>query len=152
MNALHPIFRFRATGRTSRALADAIEKAKEGRYVFFLTGSEKEVKRAMHLAYDALRLDYDSLDIRHAGDKIYIPAREQKNGIGSISFAYIRDVEYDWKRKRVVGAIQSSIVIVDPYAVEDMFYDVLIAYHEYDPKREEIRQHRGYQDSNYNGL
>ena len=139
MTDLNPINRFRATGRTSRAINAAIEKAKDGRYVFFLTGSKQEAERALRLAYDELRREYGPDDIRVANPKIYIPARETKKGGGSISFEYIKDVHYDWELGKVISAHTSCIAIVDPYAVEACFGPAIRAYHEYDPVPGEIR-------------
>lgn len=138
-NAIHPIARFRATGRTSRAIKAAIDAAKEGRYVFFLTGSTQEVKRSMHVAYEQLIHEYGDRDIRCAVNKLYVPAWEGKNGGGSITFEYIRDVNYDWKSKVVTNAHPSCIAIVDPYAVEAIYDCVIRAYHEYDPTPDQIR-------------
>ena len=144
MNDLDATVRFRGTGRTTRAIEQAINSAEDGKYVLFITGCAREKNRAFRLAYEALRRKYGPDAVRLADPKIYIPAREQKNGTGSITFEEVKRVNVDWDRGIVAGAHHSCELIIDPYAIEVIFGNVVRLYHKYDPTRDEVRRTKGF--------
>ena len=100
----------RATGRTTRMLADAKSKATEGRAVYVIAANEAERRRMQQ----ALGQDAPSLGI-----KVETP--------GSLG-------NFDWRSMRLKGAHPNCVVLVDHFAIEQQFAAVLEMLHRYDPQ------------------
>lgn len=120
-----PLARFHRTGRTTRAVAEAINLAEAGYYVFFVTGSASPHHTVLHLLSTAMRAGTQPKDVGCA--KVYIGSRG-----GSVQVMHVQSTEFNSETLTVRGAHPSCRVVIDPNAMEYMFGLQLRAYHKYD--------------------
>lgn len=101
----------RATGRTTRMLADAKAKALEGRAVYVIAANEAERRRMKEI-------------LGNGGESLGIKV-ETPNSPGN----------FHWPSMRLVGAHPNCITLVDHFAIEQHFASVLEMLHRYDDTR-----------------
>jgi len=105
----------RATGRTTRMLADAKAKALEGRAVYVIAANEAERRRMKEI-------------LGNGGESLGIKV-ETPNSPGN----------FHWPSMRLVGAHPNCITLVDHFAIEQHFASVLEMLHRYDDTRHNAR-------------
>lgn len=102
----------RAIGRTTRMLQEAIEKARSGRAVYVLSANSTHAQQ-LELRCSELCSQYKLLGIKF----------ETPESLGS---------GFDWRYMRLPGAHPNCLLLVDHFAIEQHFFEMLKMLHSYD--------------------
>lgn len=113
----------RGTGRTTRMLEHAIEKADKGVYVFVVAATNDH---ALLLRQQLCKMCEGKI----AGTKVYTKAN------GQISVESSENKQFEWDRMSFIGAHPSCETLVDHYAIESRFRNILEMLTRFDQKNE----------------
>lgn len=120
----------RATGRTTRMLAEALRNARQRRWVGVITASEAQADALCERFVDLCRAEGITHE-RVSSNKVYIG--EENRPRGEVSFeAYYARKDWDWHTMRGAHANRACIFLTDHYAIEARFQRMLEELHRYD--------------------